>query len=263
MSAYTLYHIDAFTDTVFKGNPAAVCPLTKWLSTELMQAIASENNLSETAFIVGNDGDYHIRWFRSDREVDFCGHATLATAYVIFNYIELLTNEISFSTEKKGKLIATRTDNGITLTLPEILARPCAIPDYFNTGFSTPPTAVYRADHYMAIFDSAATLRQLQLNRDAFAPLDLPGIIATAPSDDPNIDIMSRFFTPTIPRIEDPVTGSAHCTLVPYWAMQLGKTTLRARQLSSRSGEIHCRLLDDRVELTGQAVPFLIGTIAL
>ncbi len=178
-------------------------------------------------------------------------------------YIELTTNELTFTTQKKGTLLATRTNEGIVLTFPALSAQPCTMPDYFATGFGVMPTAVYRANNYLAIFDSAQTLRDLQLDCDMFAPLDTLGIIVTAPSDDPNIDIMSRFFTPLNSCTEDPVTGSAHCTLVPYWAEKLHKTTLRARQLSARSGKLICRLLDDQVELTGQVTPYLIGTISL
>ncbi|MCD6055318.1 MAG: phenazine biosynthesis protein PhzF family [Gammaproteobacteria bacterium] len=263
MSTYTLYHVDAFTHRVFKGNPAAVCALNTWLPEATLQAIAAENNLSETAFFIGEEGRYHLRWFTPHHEVEFCGHGTLAAAYVIFAHLELLSQEVVFET-RKGELIARRVDNGIRLILPALPAVPCQMPSYFPAGLGVTPTAVYKADHYLVVLKEAEQLRSLRINRAAFAALDRRGIIVTAPSDDPHIDIISRFFTPLEPRLEDPVTGSAHCTLVPYWAERLGKKTLQAHQLSARGGEIHCMLNDHHhIELTGQVAPYLIGTIVI
>ncbi|BCB26108.1 putative isomerase [Sulfurimicrobium lacus] len=253
-----LYQVDAFTDRLFSGNPAAVCPLEAWPADGWMQAVAAENNLSETAFLVGGSGRYGLRWFTPATEVDLCGHATLAAAYVIFNFLETELDEVTFDT-RSGELHVRRDGDWLRMDFPAQPPMPCPCPDELTQGLGQRPRGVLRADKYLAIFDTEAEIRSLKPDMEILKRLDLMGIIASAPGSD--ADFVSRFFAPKVGVPEDPVTGSAHCMLTPYWAERLGKTTLLARQVSRRGGEIHCTLKGGRVELAGQAVLFLRGEI--
>lgn len=253
-----LYQVDAFTDRLFSGNPAAVCPLEDWPADGWMQAVAAENNLSETAFLVGGGGCYGLRWFTPATEVDLCGHATLASAFVIFSFLEPQSSEVAFDT-RSGELRVRRGGDWLRMDFPAQPPTPCPCPDDLAQGLGQRPRAVLRADKYLAIFDTEAEVRALAPDMEALKRLDLMGVIASAPGSD--ADFVSRFFAPRVGVPEDPVTGSAHCVLTPYWAQRLGKTALLARQVSRRGGEIHCTLNGGRVELAGQAVLFLRGEI--
>lgn len=254
-----LYQVDSFTDRLFSGNPAAVCPLDAWPEDGWMQAVAAENNLSETAFLVGGGGRYGLRWFTPTTEVDLCGHATLASAFVVFNFLEPASGEIAFDT-RSGELRVRRDGDWLRMDFPAQPPTPCACPDDLARGLGRPPRAVLRAGKYLAIFDTEAEICALEPDMTALKRLDLMGVIASAPGNN-GADFVSRFFAPKAGVPEDPVTGSAHCLLTPYWAERLGKTALLARQVSRRGGEIHCTLKNDRVELAGQAVLFLHGEI--
>jgi len=264
--------IDAFADAPFEGNPAAIVPLTRWLDDALMQRIAAENNLSETAFFVGTaHGRYGLRWFTPASEVDLCGHATLASAHVVFNHVAPALKEVTFDT-RSGPLVVTRAGGDLmTMDFPSIIAK---VPDgaealagKLATVMGSPvPDEVFTAPDLMAVFKDAAAVRALAPVGGLAALLTevgMRGLIATAPSDDPRFDFVSRFFAPNHGIPEDPVTGSAHCKLMPYWAKRLGKTELTARQISPRGGTVICALKGDRVTLTGRCEAFLEGVLAV
>jgi PhzF family phenazine biosynthesis protein len=264
-----IYQIDAFTDRLFGGNPAAVCPLESWIEAEVMQAIATENNLSETAFFVADgqeDGDgYAIRWFTPVDEIDLAGHPTLATAHVILDTLAPERDAVTFTTRLGDTLTVTRTESGggdrLTMDFP---ARPPEPTDRLGdvaAALRAEPQAVLASRDGFAVFASEADIAALAPNMDAVAALDCMGLIATAPGD--NCDFVSRFFAPKMGVPEDPVTGSAHCTLIPYWGERLGKTEMLARQISKRGGTIHCGYDGDRVRIGGSAVTYLVGTISL
>lgn len=262
MKTITLYQVDAFTQNVFSGNPAAVCPLEEWPADEVMLQIAQENNLSETAFIVPCDGGYHIRWFSSHEEMILCGHATLATAWVIFHLLEPHRQEIHFQS-LSGVLTVTRSGELITLNFQRLDYTSYPLPYYIVAGLNVEPLEFYKSRRYLAVLETEAQVKNLSLNLSALAQLDCRGIIVTAQSDNTHYDFVSRYFTPKIPRIEDPVTGSAHCVLAPYWAKRLNKTHLVARQLSVRGGDMVCELRDNRVFLSGYAALYMKGEIVL
>jgi PhzF family phenazine biosynthesis protein len=255
-----LYQIDAFTSTLFHGNPAAVCPLEAWLQTEQMQAIAAENNLSETAFFVPRADHYELRWFTPKIEIDLAGHPTLATAYVIFQYLRPTLTKINFST-KSGMLTVTRDGSLLTMDFPARPGSPCAIPDDLVQGLGAAPQEVLLARDYLVVYDSEEFVRTLCPDFDRLSKLDCLGIIVTAPGKD--ADFISRFFAPKAGILEDPVTGSAHCTLVPYWSEKLHKKHLHALQVSERGGELFCENLGERVKIAGYAVTYLEGWIHL
>ena len=254
------YQVDAFTDGPFSGNPAAVVPLSQWLPEPTMQAIALENNLSETAFVVPrDDGGFDLRWFTPLIEVDLCGHATLATAWVLFNRMEHTGDSITFHT-RSGPLTVARDGARLAMDFP---ARP---PEEAEVGDVTAalgarPEAVLAAPYAMAVMDSEETVRAIRPDFARIAALDIPELIVTAPGRD--CDFVSRFFAPAAGIDEDPVTGSAHCILIPYWSQRLGKTELFARQVSSRGGALWCALKSDRVSISGYATLYLEGTITL
>lgn len=257
----TLYQIDAFTQKIFGGNPAAVCPLDEWISDELMQNIAIENNLAETAFFVKKEEIYEIRWFMPSGEINLCGHATLASAYVIFNYLNHPTDEIIFSSES-GELRASRSQDGrITLNFPAWQPVPVAIPPEVFEAFEQKPIAAFASRDLMLIFENEQQI--LALNPDLPKVKHLPylGMNCTAKGDE--VDFVSRVFDANDPISEDPVTGSAHCGFVPYWAERLGKNKLHARQLSARRGELFCELKGDRVFISGYAVIYMKAGIIL
>jgi len=254
-----MYQVDAFTGELFRGNPAAICPLEKWLPDQTMQAIAAENNLAETAFYIPNGGGYHLRWFTPGVEIDLCGHATLATAHVILAIRkEIGASRVSFQT-KSGELIVERDGDLYTLDFPsrppgEVQAHPGLV-----EALGAKPNCILAARDYMCVFDTEAEVRALKPNMDKLAAMDRFAVIVTAPGTD--CDFVSRFFAPAKGVPEDPVTGSAHCTLIPYWSKRLGKTKLHARQISKRGGEVFCEDRGERVKMAGKAVKFLEGFI--
>lgn len=255
-----IFQIDAFTDTLFKGNPAAVCPLGRWLDDSTLQAVAAENNLSETAFFVRHADHYELRWFTPKAEVDLCGHATLASAHVIFNFLDPKAGTIRFST-KSGVLSVERRGDLLAMEFPSRPGNPCEAPDSLIEALGAVPEECLLARDYLAVFKSEQSVRSLAPKMDKVAALDCLGVIVTAPGT--NCDFVSRFFAPKVGVPEDPVTGSAHCTLIPYWAARLGKRKLHALQLSERGGELFCELLKDKVRIAGCAVTYLEGTVRL
>lgn len=255
-----IYQIDAFTDAVFGGNPAAVCPLDSWLDSDAMQAIAAENNLSETAFFVARDDGYDLRWFTPALEVELCGHATLASAFLIFDRLDPDAETIRFHT-RSGELSVTRRDGRMYLDFPAYPGVAVACPDALSHGLGVAPAEVLEGPNYMAVFAAEADITDLAPDMETLATLHPRGVIATAPGDD--CDFVSRFFGPSFGVPEDPVTGSAHCMLTPYWAKRLGRDRLDARQISARGGRLWCEDRGDRVGIGGEAVLYLEGTITV
>ncbi len=253
-----LYQIDAFTDHVFGGNPAAVCPLGEWIDDGLMQSIAEENNLSETAFFVKKGTRYEIRWFTPRVEIELAGHPTLAAAYVIFNYLDRKADKISFSS-KSGELVVTREGDMIKMNFPAMEPVEADNNELLNRALGLKPVELYRTRDYMAVYRSQDEVLSIRPDFGLLGQLDCLGIIVSAPGEE--ADFVSRCFAPSVGINEDPVTGSAHSTLVPYWAKRLKKDKLHARQLSRRGGELFCRYLGGRVEISGKAVPYLKGMI--
>ncbi len=260
MREIPIYQVDAFTATVFSGNPAAVCPLEQWLPDEQLQAIATENNLSETAYFVRNGDGFHLRWFTPGCEVDLCGHATLASAYVLFNELGEPGDVLRFQTQS-GELLVKRDGNLLALDFPA--RRPSAVPEnaLLLAALGAKPQEILAARDYLVRYATEDEVRALTPDMEALKEVDRFAIIVTAPGSD--CDFVSRFFAPAKGIPEDPVTGSAHCTLIPYWAEKLGKTTLRARQVGQRGGELFCKLKGERVEIAGHGALFLRGTIQL
>ena len=255
-----LYQIDAFTSRVFGGNPAAVCPLQEWLDEGVLQAIAQENNLSETAFLVPMEQGYHIRWFTPVAEVDLCGHATLASAYVIFNMIEASLSRVSFRS-KSGMLTVSKEDDLLTMDFPSQPPRPCEAPSALLEGLGKRPLEVLCSEDFFVVFSHEAEVRELSPDMAKLKNVSLRGVIVTARGGD--ADFVSRFFAPKYGIPEDPVTGSAHCALTPYWAARLNKRALKAYQVSKRGGELFCADHGERVMIAGRAVKYLEGTITL
>jgi PhzF family phenazine biosynthesis protein len=254
-----IYQVDAFTSQRFGGNPAAVCPLTEWLPDAQMQAIAAENNLAETAFFIPQGDEYALRWFTPAIEVDLCGHATLATAHTLFTELVPGCTSATFHT-RSGALTVTRDPHGLlTMDFPASPPTPCQAPADLLAGLGRVPREIWRSIYYMAVFDDEATIRGLQPVMEPLIRLDRIGVIATAPGD--RVDFVSRFFAPQAGIPEDPVTGSAHCMLTPYWSQRLGKTNLHALQISPRVGELFCEDRGLRTIIAGHAVTYLIGTI--
>lgn len=254
-----IYQVDAFTSTLFSGNPAAICPLDRWLPDETMQSIAAENNLSETAFFVPEGSGYRLRWFTPGVEVDLCGHATLATAFVILEKLQPDRESVSFET-RSGTLTVRRSGDLYSLDFP---ARPpghCTVHERLIEALGTVPVEVLGARDYMVVYAHQEDVTTLQPNMELLALMDRFAVIVTAPGTG-EIDFVSRFFAPAKGVPEDPVTGSAHCTLIPYWSRRLGKTKLRARQVSKRGGDLWCENQGGRVVISGKAALYLEGTI--
>jgi predicted PhzF superfamily epimerase YddE/YHI9 len=258
-----VYQIDAFTEKLFSGNPAAVCPLDHWLEDSLLQNIALENNLSETAFFVPlSENRFHLRWFTPELEMDLCGHATLATAFVIFESLGYLGNKIEFDT-KSGLLKVKKLGDYLELDFPSRPPQKTALPPILSKGLNIQPQEVWKARDYLLVYPSEKEITQILPNVEQLNQLNLDpgGIIVTAEGLNSDVDFVSRFFTPQAGLFEDPVTGSAHCSLVPFWADRLHKTTFKAHQLSKRGGTLLCELKNNRVYIRGKAVRFLEGTI--
>jgi len=255
-----LYQVDAFATRTFEGNPAAICPLDNWLEDKVLQQIAEENNLSETAYFVREQEHYHLRWFTPAAEVDLCGHATLAAAHVLFSHLGHSEPEIHFMT-RSGMLTVSRSDAGLSMDFPASVLREVEPPAQLVAGLGRQPTAVYADFDYIAVFEDETDIRELAPNFLLLSELDLRGVVATAPGRQQ--DFVSRCFYPLHNINEDPVTGSAHCQLAPYWSERLGKQVLQAKQISRRGGLVQCTLHGDRVILTGTAVDYLQGKIYL
>lgn len=257
-----IYQVDAFTHKIFAGNPAAVCPLPHWLDDDVLLNIAMENNLAETAFFIPQGGGFHLRWFTPEIEMDLCGHATLASSHVIFKHLAFAGSEIKF-TSKSGTLIVTRQGDQLTMDFPSRPPLPSELPDIIQKGISISPKKVLKARDYVLVYDNEQDVHNLIADPNILKGINLDpgGIIVTAKSNE--VDFVSRFFTPGASVFEDPVTGSAHCSLVPYWSEQLNKTELEARQVSQRGGHLKCRLEGDRVFISGYAQTFMAGKIFL
>jgi PhzF family phenazine biosynthesis protein len=255
-----IYQVDAFTGRPFGGNPAAVCPLERWPDDALMQAIAAENNLAETAFFVRSGNGYHLRWFTPEIEIDLCGHATLATAHVLFHHLGYAGDTISFSS-MSGPLSVRKKDGRIELDFPARDPAPATLPSIIAEGIGAEPLEVLKARDYVLLLRDEAEVRALTPDRQRLDRINIDpgGIIVTARGS--RTDFVSRFFTPQAAIFEDPVTGSAHCSLVPYWARKLGKTALVAEQVSRRGGTLRCELAGNRVRMAGEAVTYLEGKV--
>ncbi|MFH1194720.1 MAG: PhzF family phenazine biosynthesis protein [bacterium] len=254
-----IYQVDAFTEKIFGGNPAAVCLLNEWLLDELMQKIGLENNLSETAFVVKRDDHFDIRWFTPTVEVDLCGHATQASAHVIFNYTDYKKDVIEFES-KSGKLLVRKENDFLILNFPTDKLTEIGIPNDLVEALGDKPVKAFkgRSDHLL-VFETQEQIENIKPDFGKLAAADSRGIIITAKGND--CDFVSRFFAPQSGINEDPVTGSAHTTLTPYWSGRFGKTELTAMQLSIRKGHLRCKNLGDRTEIGGKAVTYLIGEI--
>lgn len=257
-----LYVIDAFTRQVFGGNPAAVCPLAAWLPDDVMQKVGQENNLSETAFFVReSEGTYGLRWFTPTIEVDLCGHATLASAYAIFNFIDPSATSVTFNS-RSGPLHVARDGERLTLDLPARRPAPCEAPAPLLDALRARPREVLRSSvDYLAVYDSEEEVRALAPDMGLLATLDSLGVIATATGRES--DCASRYFAPGAGIPEDPATGAAHCTLAPFWAERLSKPRIHALQVSARGGELFCEDAGDRVKVSGHAVRYSEGFLYL
>lgn len=253
-----LYHVDAFTNRVFSGNPAAVCLLDQWLNDLQLQYIAAENHLSETAFFVKKDDHYELRWFTPNLEIDLCGHATLASAFVILNYINPSIDSVKFKT-KSGDLNVIRKGENLSMNFPSREADPCVPPDDLIKALGISPLEVLVSRDYMAVYDTEEEIKAIDPDMTILQKLDRFGIIITSSAKD--VDFVSRFFAPQAGIPEDPVTGSSHCTLVPYWSKRLSKTSLHALQVSPRGGELFCEYRGDRVVISGRSALYSKGTI--
>jgi len=258
-----IFQIDAFASKVFEGNPAAVCPLDKWLDDEVLQKIAEENNLSETAFFVSVENEIQLRWFTPAEEVDLCGHATLAAAHVLYEHLGYTKPQINFQT-KSGALVVTKNDAGFSMNFPATnpVELSSGIPMALTQALGgIKPKIVMAGFDYIIVLNNEDEVKNINPDLSMWLNIDLRGVIITAQGKD--VDFVSRCFFPKLRVNEDPITGSAHCELAPYWASVLGKNTLKARQVSTRSGLILCELVDERVILTGSAVDYMRGEITL
>lgn len=264
---FPFYWVDAFSERPFQGNPAGVVPLAAWPEAALMQKIAFENGLAETAFFVRTGADrFHLRWFTPELEIDLCGHATVASAVVAFDHLGQTGDRIVFDSQSGPLTVTRRTDGRLELDFP---ARPPAplsdagLPPTLLPGLRGPkPAWIGKARDYFCVYANAAEVLALKPDMTLLNQINVIGIIATAPGDS-GVDFVSRFFMPNCVVPEDPVTGSSHCTLVPYWAARLGKNSLQARQVSPRGGDLACTQAGDRVRIAGHAVLYLQGEITV
>ena len=257
-----IYQVDAFATRVFRGNPAAIIPLEQWLPDETLQAIAMENNLSETAYMVSAEQGYELRWFTPEVEVDLCGHATLAAAHVLFHHLEENGDLVRFQT-RSGELRVSRSPLGLTLDFPaaQLVATEvdAAVSKALGAKATCAAIASSNAHSVVYVFDTHAQVAGLTPDFAALLAASEHAVIATAPGE--NCDFVSRFFGPGVGINEDPVTGSAHCSLVPYWSARLGLTSMLAKQISSRGGDLSCEIRDGRVFMTGTGITYMIGTV--
>lgn len=253
------YEVHSFTDRIFGGNPAGVCALEEWIDDELMQRIAAENNLSETAFFVHAGEYYDLRWFTPAVEVDLCGHATLASAYVLFDYLGHENDVIKFHTQS-GELAVWKDGKNLVMDFPSRPGDPIDAPDHLISGLGRKPREIYKSRDILAVFGSEREIKDLKPDLSQLEKLDCTGIIVTAPGDE--VDFVSRFFAPQAGIPEDPVTGSAHATLTPYWSERLGRKQLVARQVSTRGGDLWCEQVEDRVHIAGRAVLYVKGFLS-
>lgn len=255
------YRVSAFTKDPFGGNPAGVCPLEKWLPDELMLRIAAENNLSETAFFVREGEKIRLRWMTPAVEVDLCGHATLATAAVLFFEMGYKGDRVAFET-RSGAVAAGRRGDLVELDFPVWRPKPCPVPKGLSEALGCAPRELFSVTRdYLAVVETEEEVRSLAPNMEALMKVDRDGVIVTARGKD--ADFVSRFFGPRVGIPEDPVTGSAHCALIPFWAERLGKKEMAARQISKRGGELYCRLEGERVKIAGNAVVYQRGEILI
>lgn len=263
MLTLPLYQVDAFSRTVFGGNPAAVVPLESWIYDATMQRIAAENNLSETAFIVPSNTEWEIRWFTPAQEVELCGHATIASGHVVMTHLQPRREIVRFSS-KSGLLSVARDGDRWAMELPRWAPEPVATPPALAEILGRAPveTLAY-GSKYVCVYDSASDVAAIQPDFSRMRTLDRYGVVVTAPGAERECDFVSRFFAPAAGVDEDPVTGSAHCLLVPYWSKALGRTSLYAKQISARGGELWCTLAKDHVTLAGHVAPYLVGTITV
>lgn len=255
-----IFQIDAFAEECFRGNPAAVCPLEEWISEDLMQKIAFENNLSETAYFKKEGDRYKLRWFTPEREIELCGHATLASAYVIFEYLNKEVKEIIFTT-MSGDLVVSKDEDKISMILPKIEYERVEVTESLIEALGVIPREVLKGKHLIVVLEDEDDVKYLEPNMEILKNIGSDGIIVTAKGR--KVDFVSRFFIPNSVIKEDPVTGSAHCELVPYWSRRLRKTILNAEQLSKRGGKLLCEVLDNGIKISGNAIIFLEGTIKI
>ena len=261
MTTIPIYQVDAFAMGPFSGNPAAVCPLDAWLDDETLLNIAAENNLSETAFIVASENGYDLRWFTPAIEVDLCGHATLAAGYVVLNHLQPDLDSVAFET-MSGTLMVSREGERLSMDFPNRAPTPISGFQALSDALGAAPSEAHLSRDILAVFDDEASVRRLTPDQARLLALDEGlGVIATAKGD--TVDFVSRFFVPKAGIAEDPVTGSAHCTLVPFWAERLGKSRFVAHQISPRGGELHCEHRGDRVIMSGRCHLYLTGEILL
>jgi PhzF family phenazine biosynthesis protein len=257
----TIFQVDAFTNNLFKGNPAAVCPLKTWINDDLMQAIAEENNLSETVFFVKDNDLFEIRWFTPTSEVDLCGHATLAAAHIIYSELNYLEKKIAFRS-KMGILTVEKTGHWYTLNFPSEEISEIEIPVGLKEALQVPILKTFKGRwKLLVLLENEEIIKKLTPNFSLLAALEYAGIIVSSVGS--NVDFVSRFFAPKIGINEDPVTGSAHTILIPYWAKKLNRSKLEALQLSKRTGYLNCEYLKDRVEMSGQAITYLKGQLTI
>lgn len=255
-----IYIVDAFATKLFSGNPAAICPLESFLDDDILQKIAMENNLSETAFFLKTGSKYEIRWFTPGLEVDLCGHATLAAAYVLFNQLNYQGTEINFFSKRSGDLKVTKNGSLLTLNFPSDIFKEVDAGSTFEKCFNIQPTKVYKGKtDFMLVYENENQIIHIIPNFKEIATMGGRGLIITAKGNE--VDFVSRCFFPQSGIDEDPVTGSAHTTMIPYWSNELNKTTLTAKQLSARGGSLFCEYLGDRVTIAGEGVLYLIGEI--
>lgn len=255
-----IYQIDAFAEKPFEGNPAAVVPLKEWLPDTMMQAIAEENNLAETAFFIPTKKGFHIRWFTPTQEVELCGHATLATAHVLFDILSYGQNIVEFES-LSGILSVKKKEQLLTLDFPSQAPYNCDISDDLVKGLGAMPIKCLKNQDFIAVFEKEEDIINIKPNNNFLSKLDLRGIIATAPSL--KYDFVVRFFAPKYGILEDPVTGSAFTQLVPYWAERLNKNIFKAKQVSSRGGLVSCKLKGKRVLISGSAIKYMEGIIEI
>ncbi|WP_114821591.1 PhzF family phenazine biosynthesis protein [Chryseobacterium sp. KLBC 52] len=253
-----LYQIDAFTESVFHGNPAGVVPLKNWLPDEILLKIARENAVAETAFFIDNGDRVHLRWFTPEIEMDLCGHATLATAHCLVSILHYQSDRIIFET-KSGELTVDVKDGMYYMDFPSRMPETSTLPDIISRSLNIQPKEVFKARDYVLVYDSEEDVKKICIERSVFdlINLDPGGVIVTATGTD--CDFVSRYFTPQSSILEDPVTGSAHCSLIPFWSSRLGKDQLFARQISERGGELYCENKNERVIVAGKAQTYSAG----